>query len=712
MALTRQTTLAELLQEGTFSSSMSSSLSNSVGGSIQPKDLKVEKDFQLQYSFPLGHVLSPDGNFLVETLPSSQLDLNATLHLAANFQWFKLTALQAQLTGTANFDLDVHARATAPSSYANSVPLITPIHKPYVIPVAGWPVLVDVVFELNAGYTADFSASAEITDRVSASKTISVGRKWDTVSGWQPIFDNPPVELNFVAPTWQIQGSADIRAYLQPKVSFLVYSLAGVSANLEPYLELSGSAQLNPLQWDLGLYAGLDSTIGLDLAVWDNSLGDLPSATLNLIPQQTLWHDSGPPSQPTAPQITVPPQSQTASLGSTVSFTVQAQGSSPLSYRWYKNGLGLTDDNRITGSGSSALRIASIQSNDAASYTVRVSNPAGSRTSASATLTIPTPPPPSPSPRMVWIPPGTFTMGSPTSEALRNTDETQHTVTLTKGFYMGKYAVTQGEYLALMGKNPSYFTTRDWNGNPIPPDLNRPVETVSWFDATNYCGLLTQREQAAGRLPSGCVYRLPTEAEWEYSCRGGSKATIFDLEGSQISATPFYAVYTNQVCSATWSATASFEFSIHPGSDNGAPFSISIWNDWNGNIVTPLYMGSTQTWAGLGGQLIGSGSMVAYSGGVNAGQTYAIGILYGNGGNNGQASMQTGDYLRIYSPNPSAFSFGNAIHGGMANFDDYTEYDASIGDIYVSSPAVPYLARTTTVGSYQPNAWGLYDMHG
>jgi formylglycine-generating enzyme required for sulfatase activity len=60
----------------------------------------------------------------------------------------------------------------------------------------------------------------------------------------------------------------------------------------------------------------------------------------------------------------------------------------------------------------------------------------------------------------------------------------------------------------------------------------------------------------------------------------------------------------------------------------------------------------------------------------------------------------------------TAFNFGSAIHGGMENFYDYYEYDASIGDIYVANPAVPCLARTTTVGSYQPNAWGLYDMHG
>jgi len=111
---------------------------------------------------------------------------------------------------------------------------------------------------------------------------------------------------------------------------------------------------------------------------------------------------------------------------------------------------------------------------------------------------------------MVFIPPGTFRMGSTTNEVDHFEDECPQTdVIITRGFWMGKYLVTQGEYLAVMGNNPSYFTG----------DTNRPVETVSWFDATNYCGTLTGREQAAGRIPTNCVYRLPTEAEWEYACR-------------------------------------------------------------------------------------------------------------------------------------------------------------------------------------------------
>jgi len=117
---------------------------------------------------------------------------------------------------------------------------------------------------------------------------------------------------------------------------------------------------------------------------------------------------------------------------------------------------------------------------------------------------------------LVFIPPGTFRMGSPLNEVDRLADEGPQTVvTLTKGFLMGKYNVTQGEYLAITGNNPSYFNTN--NGYGL--DLTRPVDRVSWYDATNYCGLLTQREAAAGRLPEGAQYRLPTEAEYEYACR-------------------------------------------------------------------------------------------------------------------------------------------------------------------------------------------------
>ena len=113
-------------------------------------------------------------------------------------------------------------------------------------------------------------------------------------------------------------------------------------------------------------------------------------------------------------------------------------------------------------------------------------------------------------PDMIFIPPGSFKMGSPTNEVDRLNDEGPQTVvTLTQGFYMAKYKVTQTDYQWVTGSTPSVFTG----------DFNRPVETVSWEDATNYCARLTQRERGARRIRTNSVYRLPTEAEWEYACR-------------------------------------------------------------------------------------------------------------------------------------------------------------------------------------------------
>ena len=175
---------------------------------------------------------------------------------------------------------------------------------------------------------------------------------------------------------------------------------------------------------------------------------------------------------------------------------------------------------------------------------------------------------------LVAIPAGSFVMGSPTNEPARGTDETQHTVTISQSFCMGKFEVTQAEYLAVMGNNPSYYTG----------DLSRPVETVSWQDATNYCAQLTARERSAGRLPAGYGYRLPTESEWEYACRAGTT---------------------------------------------------------------------------------------------------------------------------------TAFHYGSALRSGMANFHGYYEYPPCGGSTrYCPNPSGIYLGRTTSVGSYVPNAWGLYDMHG
>ena len=113
--------------------------------------------------------------------------------------------------------------------------------------------------------------------------------------------------------------------------------------------------------------------------------------------------------------------------------------------------------------------------------------------------------------KLVLIRPGRFDMGSPASEAERKMNEPQHTVILTKHFYMGAYEVTQAEWKTVMGSNPSYF-----KGDKLP------VEMVSWIDCQAFFRKLTERDRKAKRIPVGWAYRLPTESEREYACRAGT----------------------------------------------------------------------------------------------------------------------------------------------------------------------------------------------
>ena len=146
-------------------------------------------------------------------------------------------------------------------------------------------------------------------------------------------------------------------------------------------------------------------------------------------------------------------------------------------------------------------------------------------------------------------------MGSPLGEAKRRYSETPHTVTLSRGFYLGKHEVTQSQWEKVMGSNPSRY-----KGG------NRPVESVSWTEVTAFCDKLTELERKAGRLLAGMSYQLPTEAQWEYACRADTK-TAFS----------FGAELTSEQANISGGSGETVDLGKYPGNSWG-------FHDMHGNV--------------------------------------------------------------------------------------------------------------------------------
>jgi formylglycine-generating enzyme required for sulfatase activity len=211
--------------------------------------------------------------------------------------------------------------------------------------------------------------------------------------------------------------------------------------------------------------------------------------------------------------ISSQPQSIKLLLGQSARLSVSVVGTPPFSYQWFHNSVA------VAGATNAELVFASTETSHLGEYRVVVANAGGSVTSALVLLenksgvTGPF--------GFVWIPPGTFLMGSPVSEVGRYLSEFQHLVIVKSGFWMSDHETTQIEYQEIMGKNPS-----------ANKDSLRPVEQVSLSNAFEYCQKLTQRERNLGKISINQMYRLPSEEEWEYAARAGTTGARYGDVGS------------------------------------------------------------------------------------------------------------------------------------------------------------------------------------
>lgn len=208
-----------------------------------------------------------------------------------------------------------------------------------------------------------------------------------------------------------------------------------------------------------------------------------------------------------------------------------------------------------------------------------VGNPLGAVTSdaAEATLAVAVlPAGVTPLLTMVQIPAGSFVMGS--TEGIGN-ELPAHAVHISRPFWMCRHEVTQAEFQARLSRNPSSFS-----------GSNRPVEQVTWHDAVSFCTALNLMAISLGQLPAGYVYRLPTEAEWEYCCRAGTTGAFHfgaSTTCSLANAGPACVGLTRDV--ATYPANA---WGLHDMHGNVSEWCLDSWdfsNNYPSGAVTDPY---------------------------------------------------------------------------------------------------------------------------
>jgi hypothetical protein len=225
-------------------------------------------------------------------IKSGKVAFDPSVQLGVEFSGLRLTGFHLDVSGTVTFEAVMAVHAEKSWEFKRGFDVVPAQHYllalTFIGPVPVWlegELGVEVGVEANLTLTGDFSAGYHLKRRASMSAGL-VNGKWghkEKLTGEQwPI-----------GPEWNLGGSLTAAVYAEPKLAIYLESLVGGSANLKPYLEFNGSAQVNPLQYDLALYAGVKSELAVECRVWDEAWGELPAWTI-FDWRTLLWRQSWP----------------------------------------------------------------------------------------------------------------------------------------------------------------------------------------------------------------------------------------------------------------------------------------------------------------------------------------------------------------------------------------------------------------------------------
>ncbi len=524
--------LPDLMPEGSFTFGENAELLefDEDGNLVAMRSLTIElpsigEDFSGSTIYPVDE--GDDSNIEVKLIEARAL-FHPSVTLALETQAGEIERFSARAEG--RFDLSVVPQLTISNSSSKEFSKELWRHGFWVWTAVGYvPVGVEIAASITAN--ASIEVGAEATFTTGFRQTASMGTEGVYVKNaspsvtWDRWFQLDPLQQ--VPLTYSITGNGMVSVALVPQIDVRLYGAAGLYLNVDPKLELSGSATMTDgviteANWLLGAYADINA--GLSLIGFDNS--ELPA----LPPFRFFtreWGESYSAAEMIPLAITRQPLSQSARAGDTVVFAVEAVGTGELDYQWHHNG------QLLPAQTHRELRLTGVTSNTGGQYRVCVTDDHETLNSAVAILNLTNSL--ATGINMVAVSGGTLAMSMGT--------------VAVADFQIGRYEVTWGEWKAV--RNEAVARGYDIGTVGAGCADDHPVHSVNWYDVVKWCNLKSEIEgltpvytvlgdvyRTGANSPlqnlSANGYRLPFEAEWEFAARGGSQTNDYFFSGSNV----------------------------------------------------------------------------------------------------------------------------------------------------------------------------------